>query len=239
MQLPFQVLLDDQLLGWRAETFWSKEPETIAWLEDWLSPNAHKNVSCFIDVGANIGLFSLYAAYLNKNLHVIAAEPLKNNQEILIENVKLNHFDNVIRLERKPLHSRNEVLNVENKDERSGASDFRILSEPTPNSKEIYSVTGDELLEKFETSSTIVKIDVDGSELDVILGFNESLQVGKILSILVECSTQTIYRVIEVMSSCGYDISDHYDSIPGHSRHRRSAKKSPEINLVFNRRLQN
>ena len=32
-QMPFKMSLSDPLSIWRAETFWSKEPETIEWLK--------------------------------------------------------------------------------------------------------------------------------------------------------------------------------------------------------------
>jgi hypothetical protein len=41
---------------WRAETLLTKEPETIEWIETF------NEESVFWDVGANIGVYSLYAA---------------------------------------------------------------------------------------------------------------------------------------------------------------------------------
>ena len=40
----------------RAYTFYTKEPETVDWIDKF------NNGSNFIDIGANIGIYSLYAA---------------------------------------------------------------------------------------------------------------------------------------------------------------------------------
>lgn len=50
----------------------------------------------FVDIGANIGLFSLIAARcVGKNGHVYAFEPTAKIYQRLIENVNLNHFKNI------------------------------------------------------------------------------------------------------------------------------------------------
>lgn len=71
------------LTRWRAKTFSSKEPETLKWIDSF-----EKN-SNFWDVGANIGLYSIYAA-LKKNCRVVAVEPSVFNLELLAKNINLN-----------------------------------------------------------------------------------------------------------------------------------------------------
>jgi hypothetical protein len=53
----------NKLTNWRIETFFTKEPETLEWI------NSFKNKDKFIfwDVGSNIGLYSIYNALKNKN----------------------------------------------------------------------------------------------------------------------------------------------------------------------------
>jgi FkbM family methyltransferase len=50
----------------------------------------------FLDIGANIGYYSLLAAKLNKN--VIAFEPLADNYKIFAESIKKNKFDKQIKI---------------------------------------------------------------------------------------------------------------------------------------------
>jgi hypothetical protein len=55
---------------YRADTYATKEPETIEWLRENL-----RDGDSFYDVGANIGLYSLYAAKLQPRCRVFAFEP--------------------------------------------------------------------------------------------------------------------------------------------------------------------
>lgn len=71
------------LCRYRAESFSSKEPETLTWLES--IPEG----AVLWDVGANIGLYSIYAAKKN-SARVFAFEPSVFNLEILARNIYLN-----------------------------------------------------------------------------------------------------------------------------------------------------
>jgi FkbM family methyltransferase len=71
------------LCRYRAETFSIKEPETLDWLDS--IPVG----SVLWDVGANVGLYSIYAAKKN-NARVFAFEPSVFNLELLARNVFLN-----------------------------------------------------------------------------------------------------------------------------------------------------
>ncbi len=56
----------NDLTRWRVQTFFEKEPETLEWI-DGFSAN-----DVFWDVGANMGLYTLYAA--SKGTQVLAFE---------------------------------------------------------------------------------------------------------------------------------------------------------------------
>ncbi len=70
-------------LAWRARTFFTEEPDTIEWL-DALQPT-----DVLWDVGANVGLYSIYAAKFRK-CSVYAFEPESQNYALLIDNMSLN-----------------------------------------------------------------------------------------------------------------------------------------------------
>jgi hypothetical protein len=53
-------------------------------------------IDCFYDVGANIGFYSLIASARNPNIRIISFEPARGPLYYLIENVKLNNFENII-----------------------------------------------------------------------------------------------------------------------------------------------
>ncbi len=77
---------------WRAYTLHTKEPETLEWL-DQLMPE-----SVLWDIGANIGIYSLYAA--KRGVLVVAFEPNVTAYSILVNNVYLNELNDFI----LPLH---------------------------------------------------------------------------------------------------------------------------------------
>src|SRR6516225_6093965 len=68
------------LLQARAGSVLSKEPDTIRWIDSF-EPN-----DVFWDIGANVGVFSLYAA--RRKVRVLAFEPSAGNYMILCRNVE-------------------------------------------------------------------------------------------------------------------------------------------------------
>jgi len=70
----------------RGATLLTKQPATIAWI-DGFAPG-----SVFWDVGANIGVYTLYAA-LRADGHVVAFEPVAVNYFLLAANCEVNQVD--------------------------------------------------------------------------------------------------------------------------------------------------
>ncbi len=70
----------------RANRLLEKEPETIRWVDSF-DPDA-----VFWDVGANTGVFSLYAA-LNSDVRVLAFEPGAVNHYLVALSAELNGLD--------------------------------------------------------------------------------------------------------------------------------------------------
>lgn len=55
-----------------------------------------KNNSTVIDIGANIGVFSIFAASTSQDTTIYAYEPMSKSFELLLENIKINNFENLI-----------------------------------------------------------------------------------------------------------------------------------------------
>jgi FkbM family methyltransferase len=73
----------NQLCEWRTMTFASKEPETLDWID------AMPEGAILWDIGANVGLYSVYAAK-KRRCQVWAFEPSVFNLELLARNIQLN-----------------------------------------------------------------------------------------------------------------------------------------------------
>lgn len=74
---------------YRADTFETKEPETLKWIE------AIPTNDVVWDVGANIGLYAIYAAK-TRNARVFAFEPSVFNLELLARNIVLNGLQSAV-----------------------------------------------------------------------------------------------------------------------------------------------
>ena len=184
--IELKLFVPDELNDWRAITFASKEPETLAWIDTF------ENSSVFWDVGANIGLYSIYAAE-KKSCKVVAIEPSIFNLEILAKNIALNKAERLVTIFPIALTNQNsQGLFSMSSDEVGGAlSTF---------GKE-YGYDGKKLDFKFQFQGIgmrmdnavdlwgldqpdYVKVDVDGIEHLVLEGFGEKLK--KVKSLLIE-----------------------------------------------------
>lgn len=79
----------NRLNEYRIQTFATKEPATLEWIEA-IPPG-----SVLWDVGANIGLYSIYAAMARK-CKVFAFEPSVFNLELLARNIALNNLHETV-----------------------------------------------------------------------------------------------------------------------------------------------
>ena len=78
------------MIDWRVQTLFYKEPETIEWINNFEKKNY------FWDIGANIGLYSIYCAIIHPKSKIIAFEPSTNNLRIISRNVAINSLFNQI-----------------------------------------------------------------------------------------------------------------------------------------------
>jgi FkbM family methyltransferase len=81
---------------YRCETFATKEPDTLSWIEEMT------NDSVFWDIGANVGLYSVYASKYN-NCKVFSFEPSVFNLELLARNININNLQDLITIVPLPL----------------------------------------------------------------------------------------------------------------------------------------
>ncbi len=83
---PVSFVMLGKLSATRARTLLTKQPTTIAWI-DRFAPD-----SVFWDIGANVGVYTLYAA-LRKDMRVVAFEPVAVNYFLLAANCEANEVD--------------------------------------------------------------------------------------------------------------------------------------------------
>lgn len=214
------------LEAYRVETFETKEPETIAWIRELVDDG-----DVFFDVGANVGIYSLYAALVHPGCTVFAFEPFVVNVARLHENVRLNALGNVITL---PIgisdKSRLETFFVP--DPRAGGSGGQI-GQPIDEHGQPFDPVDRHAVVTHSLDACIsllglplpqhVKIDVDGAEMRVLDGMSETLARPELRSLLVEVNTTTtsLDAVISRLSDRGFSTSNRFNDHPSHSRNRR------------------
>jgi FkbM family methyltransferase len=97
--VELRLTTPNPLCTWRAKTFSAKEPETLEWID------SMEERSIMWDVGANIGLYALYAAKKNK-CQVLAFEPSIFNLETLARNIYENQLTSQICIVPLPLNTK-------------------------------------------------------------------------------------------------------------------------------------
>ena len=202
-------------------------------IRNFLDVTPQKCVAHFVDVGANVGMYSLFAATLNENISVISVEPVPNNINVLRENIGLNDLANRMNIEVNPLSDVEGQLFLVNDDLRPGSSGAQLIDNKRVNSVEVKVVTGDSIIRKYSVKDAILKIDIDGDEFKVLNGFKESLRIGVFRSVLVECTDSNLESIKTFLSKMEYEEDLSFENTEGHSRLRRLANNKIEINRIF------
>jgi FkbM family methyltransferase len=222
MKPPFKMRTETEMEKYRYETWDTKEPETIEWINSF-EPN-----SVFFDVGANIGVYSLYAASLHPQLDIAAFEPMPKNAESLLANREANHF---IKMHVYPWAVgsayKKIYLNIPN--DTPGESGSQVNDHY---GIEVKMVSIDRFCSGFYKVD-YVKIDIDGQELAVIHGMKKTLP--RVKSILVEVSKASKQTILNILLAAGFTINNRFYTMTPHSRERREKEGIDAENIIFTR----
>ena len=132
----------------------------------------------FYDIGANVGFFTIIGAKLVGNAgHVYAFEPVPANAALVRRNAQLNQFSNITVFEQAVSASsgKAELLVAH----YSGGSTLSVADTP-PDLKDrmmVDIVAIDDLItQKAILPPTMIKIDVEGAELEALRGMTETIK---------------------------------------------------------------
>ena len=144
-----------------------------------------KNGDTVLDLGANIGVYTLiFAKLVGKSGHVFAFEPDPTNFEILSKNVKENKHENVT-LVQKAVSEKNDKIKLF-VSKRNHASHRIFDSEEKRNSIEVDVITLDTYFKKNKNPINFIKMDVEGVEGATLLGASNIIKNSKDLVITME-----------------------------------------------------
>ncbi len=219
----------------RAKSSLTKEPNTIIWI------NSFNKGQRLLDVGANMGVFTLYAA-VTKECHVVALEPCAPSYCLLNLNIYENNVgDRVIAYPLAAASKRDLVkLYMTELSHDSGGG--------LPNSP--VDARGDKFIPKHvQGSASIeideiylkhgpfhhVKIDTDGNEMDLLKGSAKLLASKDLQSILIELNEnlEGYADIVSYIISFGFSLDEDLTS-----KSYVSTKRGGKIyNHIFKRNL--
>jgi FkbM family methyltransferase len=134
-------------------------------------------LTCFCDVGANIGQHSLFMSRLADQVH--AFEPFAEVSNRLRRHIKLNQLENV-ELHRIGLSDATEKLTFyapTGRNQGIGSFDASTTGKGNQAAGELALARGDEYFEEFPIGRVdLMKIDVEGFESKVLAGLEQTLQ---------------------------------------------------------------
>ena len=231
--------IPNQLTDWRIETFFTKEPETLEWIDNF----EKKDKIIFWDIGANIGLYSIYSVLRNENVSTISFEPSTSNLRVLSRNISINNLENKIKILSAPLSNKeNQFLTMNEGDFIEGGAlntfgeNYDFAGELF-DSKMKYKILGTTIKNLLDNNileiPNYIKIDVDGIEHLILEGAGKYLKDRRIKSLSIEINEdfkEQYNKVIEIMDQSEFKLlhKKHNDEM-----FNESEKFSKVFNYVF------
>ncbi|MEQ9364472.1 MAG: FkbM family methyltransferase [Leptospirales bacterium] len=189
---------------WRAATLLSKEPETIGWMDSFAAGET------LWDIGANIGVYALYAGAI-RGCRVVAFEPAAQNYYILNKNIELNGLAEKVRafpvafsygfrassFSMSSLEGGNALSTIEDGPEIAGNFTQGLMA-----------LSLDEFVERGGmTFPDHLKIDVDGEEHNILLGGKKLLADKRLRTLLIELDGDetNFAESLELIRAAGFE----------------------------------
>lgn len=198
----------------RAVTFYDKEPEMLEWLNSLPTYGLDKFV--FWDIGANIGIYSLYTAMRYPDSKIYCFEPEANNFCSLCNNIYINKLSNVypyqVGMSDKSAFT---DLNISVMAAGAGAasvgSAYKFVSSAPLFRQGIYSTSLNDLyVNKLLPTPNFIKIDVDGHERQILNASDKFLKSNDVLAIMIEMeytSQEDLKSVIDYFETFDFELA--------------------------------
>lgn len=183
-----------------------KEPETYDWLETFDAGDV------LWDIGANVGVYSLYAAARGQTAY--AFEPEATTFAVLARNVDINGFGERITALNVAIGEKSGLGTFELAHETVGSAQHQLMSDAPAGGgarqsgkprRTIFVVSGADLPDIGVQPPNHIKVDVDGSELAVVKGLGGILASPTLKSLQIELRANDDGRdIAEILHRHGF-----------------------------------
>jgi FkbM family methyltransferase len=203
---PTEFDIIGSLVFWRGLRGWEKETNPVILANIRLS-------RCFIDIGANTGMYTVLGCSINPCVRAVAVEPVPRICAALAHNVAMNNYD-----------SRVTVLNVALSDE-DGTVPFHEADEANMGSLAVEGYRGhqgkvilvkcstlDSIVEELKIEPDFMKIDVEGFAHLVLGGGSWVLSKFRPRIVLEANVGDRADTITEILSKYGYAFQNITDS---------------------------
>ena len=164
----------------------------------------------FWDIGANFGLHSVTAKYLKPEARVICIEPSPLMVARLYTNARLNNLE--VEIASVALSDSHGFRHLHLAEGNTGMTTLKPLDNASYHGKVLCGCsTGDNLVEAgILPSPTVIKLDVEGSELDVLRGLKNVLRSSQLQAVVVEADPKLLIaadsEVYKILSAAGFKM---------------------------------
>jgi FkbM family methyltransferase len=214
---PLKFHTPNYLCEIRATTFSTKEPETLAWIDEYGGQGA------FFDIGANVGLYSVYFA-ATKPGNVYSFEPSVFNLALLVKNLNANGLEKKVKIVSTPLTETNQFADFTLSSTQEGGAlsafgvgygyDGKPLARVSSYQTLGFSLDfllGSGLLAEHPA---MIKIDVDGIEHLILRGALKTLSNPICRTVLLEIPddfSEQSEEVSRILTDSGFTLTNKRD----------------------------
>jgi FkbM family methyltransferase len=224
----------NQLIERRVDTYFSKEPETLEWIDSF----EKKENLIFWDIGANIGLYSIYNSLKHPKSTTIAFEPSSSNLRVLTRNISINNLEKNIKVISMPLTNKKNIFQEMNESQFYEGGALHSFGETfnqegkqfKPTMKyNLLGTTINYFLENLILDiPDYIKIDVDGIEHLILEGGDKFLKNEKVKSLSIEVNENFKEQYNNILN-----LMNKYEFKFLHKKHNEEIAKS-DFKHIYN-----
>jgi FkbM family methyltransferase len=212
--LSFTLSCTNWITHFRWFLFNKKEPETILFLDNYL-----KEDNIFFDVGANVGVFTLYAAKKYQKIKIYSFEPEVSNLAVLKDNIFANNVTDKIITYGIAISDFTGLSKLHIQDITTGSA---LHTENTENIKKsnegkhpivwaegVYAVTLDYFCDELNIIPNSIKIDTDGNEKKILRGAKKILKNPVLKAIIIEMPADEVNHCQSILLESDFVKKEH------------------------------